>query len=264
MNLDRTLPFLERYTCSELRGSIANMDFEAQTPRWHLVLVSLLTCVVGMAVGLTPDGLALIEFKSALTAISPLLEDWNASDASPCSWGGINCTDSGRVRNISLSAQEPMLEGNISASLGKLEFLEGLVLDQNMLSGSIPPELGNLSRLRMLSLYTNSLTGEIPPELGNCSSLGYLSLFNNSLSGQIPEVIYKNLNLTLFDVSLNNLSGDITTGMTSFHPALCCLGCFSRKNCFLRARVAAHLMLLSSSKTQILRLRVRATNNLGE
>jgi hypothetical protein len=201
MNLDRTLPFLERYTFSELRGSIANMGFEAQTPRWHLVLVSLLTCVVGMAVALTPDGLALIEFKSALTAISPLLEDWNASDASPCSWGGINCTDSGRVRNISLSAQEPMLEGNISASVGELEFLEGLMLDQNMLSGSIPPELGN------------------------CSSLGYLSLFNNVLSGHIPEVICKNLNLTYFDFSNNSLSGDITTGMTSFHSALCCLGC---------------------------------------
>jgi Leucine-rich repeat (LRR) protein len=152
--------------------------------------------------------------------VQECLDHHLSSDASPCSWGGINCTDSGRVRNISLSAQEPMLEGNISASLGKLEFLEGLMLDQNMLSGSIPPELGNLSRLRMLSLYMNSLTGEIPPELGNCSSLSYLALYNNVLSGEIPEVIYKNLNLTLFDVSVNSLSGDITTGMTSFHSAL--------------------------------------------
>jgi hypothetical protein len=197
------------------------MDSETQLPRWNLALVTLLAWVVGMAVALTPDGLALIEFKSALTTISPLLEDWNASDASPCSWGGINCTDSGRVRNISLSAQEILLEGNISASLGKLEFLEGLMLDNNALSGSIPPELGNLSRLSMLSLGNNSLTGEIPPELGNCSSLGYLSLTNNYLlSGYIPEVIYKNLNLTLFDVSGNSLSGDITTGMASFHSAL--------------------------------------------
>jgi hypothetical protein len=69
------------------------------------------------------------------------------------------------------------------------------------------------------------LSGSIPPELGNCSSLGYLSLFNNVLSGHIPEVICKNLNLTYFDFSNNSLSGDITTGMTSFHSALCCLGC---------------------------------------
>jgi hypothetical protein len=217
MNHGCALPFLHRYTIGEVRGSIANMDSETPIPRWNLALVTLLTWVVGMAVGLTPDGLALIEFKSALTAISPLLEDWNASDASPCSWGGISCTDSGHVRNISLSAQEPMLEGFISASLGKLKFLEGLMLDQNMLSGSIPPELGNLSRLRMLSLFTNSLTGEIPPELGNCSNLGYFLLFRNSLSGQIPEVIYKNLNLTVIDVDDNNLYGDITTGMTSFY-----------------------------------------------
>jgi Leucine-rich repeat (LRR) protein len=196
------------------------MDSETPVRRWNLALVTFLTWFVGMAVALTPDGLALIEFKSALTTISPLLEDWNASDASPCSWGGINCTDSGRVRNISLSAQEPTLEGNISASLGKLEFLEGLMLDQNTLSGSIPPELGNLSRLSILSLHDNSLTGEIPPELGNCSSLGYLWLFDNLLSGHIPEVICKNLNLTWFDVSGNSLSGDITTGMASFHSAL--------------------------------------------
>jgi Leucine-rich repeat (LRR) protein len=196
------------------------MDSETPVRRWNLALVTFLTWFVGMAVALTPDGLALIEFKSALTTISPLLEDWNASDTSPCSWGGINCTDSGRVRNISLSAQEPMLEGNISASLGKLEFLEGLMLDNNALSGSIPPELGNLSRLSMLSLGVNSLTGEIPAELGNCSSLFNLSVYNNLLSGYIPEVIYKNLNLTWFDVSENSLSGDITTGMASFHSAL--------------------------------------------
>jgi Leucine-rich repeat (LRR) protein len=196
------------------------MDSETPVRRWNLALVTFLTWFVGMAVALTPDGLALIEFKSALTSISPLLEDWNASDASPCSWGGINCTDSGRVRNISLSVQEPMLEGNISASLGKLEFLEGLMLDNNSLSGSIPPELGNLSRLSMLSLAWNSLTGEIPPELGNCSSLFNLSVYNNLLSGHIPEVIYKNLNLTWFGVSGNSSSGDITTGMASFHSAL--------------------------------------------
>jgi hypothetical protein len=193
------------------------MGFEMQVPRWNLAFVSLLTWVVGMAVALTPDGLALIEFKSGLAVISPLLEDWNASDASPCSWGGISCTDSGRVNNISLSAQEPMLEGNISASLGRLEFLEGLLLDQNTFSGSIPPELGNLSRLQMLSFDLNSLTGEIPPELSNCTSLAYLSVYGNSLTGEVPEAICKNLNLTYIDVSGNDLSGDITTGMTSSH-----------------------------------------------
>jgi hypothetical protein len=54
-------PFLERYTIGEVRGSIANMDFETPAPRWNLALVTLLTWVVGMAAALTPDGLALIE-----------------------------------------------------------------------------------------------------------------------------------------------------------------------------------------------------------
>jgi hypothetical protein len=95
-----------RYVYKSVLRPMQNMDSETPIPRWNLALVTLLAWVVGMAVALTPDGLALIEFKSALTAISPLLEDWNASDAAPCSWGGINCTDSGRVRNISLSTQQ--------------------------------------------------------------------------------------------------------------------------------------------------------------
>ncbi|KAG0618631.1 hypothetical protein M758_4G079900 [Ceratodon purpureus] len=182
-------------------------------PRCVLTVLALVTSAVCMAAGLTPDGSALIEFKNALTVISPLLESWNASDASPCSWGGVICTDSGRVRNITLVAQEPALEGNISSSLGKLEFLEGLGLEQNKLSGSIPPELGNLSSLRMLALSSNALSGEIPPELGSCRSLANISVPFNSLSGNIPEVIYKKLNLTYYDVSNNNFSGDITTAL---------------------------------------------------
>ncbi|KAG0553810.1 hypothetical protein KC19_12G040900 [Ceratodon purpureus] len=188
-------------------------DTTQVVPRWALSVLALFTSAVCMAAGLTPDGSALIEFKNALTVMSPLLESWNASDASPCSWGGVICTDSGRVRNITLVAQEPALEGNISSSLGKLEFLEGLGLEQNKLSGSIPPELGNLSSLRMLSLSSNALSGEIPPELGSCRSLANISVAFNSLSGNIPEVIYKKLNLTYYDVSNNNFSGDITTAL---------------------------------------------------
>lgn len=205
---------------SGLRSSANMGDTTQVVPRWALSVLALFTSAVCMAAGLTPDGSALIEFKNALTVISPLLESWNASDASPCSWGGVICTDSGRVRNITLVAQEPALEGNISSSLGKLEFLEGLGLEQNKLSGSIPPELGNLSSLRMLSLSSNALSGEIPPELGSCRSLANISVPFNSLSGNIPEVIYKKLNLTYYDVSNNNFSGDITTGTAPFHPAL--------------------------------------------
>ena len=85
--------------------------------RWLSPIVALLTCLVSVSVALTPDGLALLEFKNGLTTTSPLLEGWSASDLSPCAWGGIICTANGEVQNISLPNQVPKLEGNISASL---------------------------------------------------------------------------------------------------------------------------------------------------
>ena len=111
-----------------------------------------------MGLALTPDGMALLQFKDALT-ISPVLEGWNASD--PCSWGGINCTAAGRVSEIVLTYQLPALEGHLSASLGELTSLEVLWLDGNLLSGSIPPEIGNLSSLTFLSLSFENFSGEV-------------------------------------------------------------------------------------------------------
>lgn len=178
-----------------------------QIARWVLALVTSLAWFVGMAAPLTPDGLALLDFKRGLTVLSPLLVGWNASDATPCSWGGITCTDGGRVRNVTLSAQAPMLEGNISASLGKLNLLEGLMLDQNLLSGSIPPELGNLHSLSTLVLSNNSLTGQIPPQLGNSSSLVQLWLDTNRLSGDIPESLGNLKSLGSLNLCCNLLAG---------------------------------------------------------
>lgn len=176
---------------------------------WLSAIVTLLTWVTGTAVALTPDGLALMEFRNGLTVISPVLETWKASDSSPCSWGGITCTGSGELQNITLSAQLPMLEGSISASLGKLKSLVGLMLDQNMLSGSIPPELGNLNSLRTVLLSSNSLTGQIPPQLGNCSSLVELWLDGNTLSGDVPESLGNLKALGTLSLASNLLTGEI-------------------------------------------------------
>ncbi|KAG0604296.1 hypothetical protein M758_10G160300 [Ceratodon purpureus] len=157
---------------------------------WLLAIVTLLAWFAGnTTVALTPDGLALMEFRNGLTIISPLLETWNVSDVSPCSWGGITCTASGDVQSIILLSQVPMLEGNISASLGKLKSLEVLSLDGNLLSGSIPPELGNLSNLKNLSLSFQKLLGEVPLQLANCSSLVELRLNENDLTGDITTVL---------------------------------------------------------------------------
>ena len=52
-------------------------DRRMQTaPRWSLALVTLLAWFGGtlMGLALTPDGMALLQFKDALTTISPVLE----------------------------------------------------------------------------------------------------------------------------------------------------------------------------------------------
>ena len=156
-------------------------------PRWSLALVTLLAWFGGTMMGfaLTPDGMALLQFKDALTTISPVLEGWNASDLSPCSWGGINCTAAGRVSEIVLTYQLPPLEGHLSTSLGELTSLEVLWLDGNLLSGSIPPEIGNLSSLMVLSLSFQNFSGEVPPELFNCRNLVQLWLNGNNFTGNI-------------------------------------------------------------------------------
>jgi hypothetical protein len=178
---------------------------------WLLTIVTLLTSLAGnTAAGLTPDGVALMEFKNGLTVTSPELHNWNASDASPCSWGGVTCDPTfAHVVMVNLSAQVPVLEGAISASLGKLTALEDLILDQNLLSGTIPPELGNLTSLTTLSLYSNNLTGDIPPDLGNCGSLTNLWLDQNSLSGTIPDSLTKLKSLGSVFLSQNRLTGQV-------------------------------------------------------
>lgn len=191
---------------------------------------------------LTPDGLALLDFKNGLvntTVASSVMVNWDAGDASPCHWSGVTCSGGGFVRAVNLSSQG--LEGQISPSLGSLRWLEELYLSSNNLHGSIPSELGNCTSLITLYLDGNSLSGQIPASLGNltalsdvnlntnkltgeipasfaaCPSLTYFDVGTNMLTGSVPRVIYSNLNLIGLYVNDNNLTGDITAG-ASFKP----------------------------------------------
>jgi hypothetical protein len=199
--------------------------------------------------GLSADGLALLDFKNGLESQGTALGNWRVSDASPCNWEGVGCSQSGLV--TSLVVANAGLAGPISPSLGKLEELQNLNLTQNMLSGSIPPELGNCSNLttlvldnnqltgtipatlgklqalqalQTLVLSTNELTGVIPAELANCTSLQSLVIPSNQLHGSVTRGIYNISNLRqllIYNISnlrqllvySNNLTGDITEGM---------------------------------------------------
>lgn len=183
----------------------------------------------------SPDGQALLEFKSGITNVDAVvLEDWNELDATPCNWTGITCTAERFVRTVNLTSQG--LEGEISSSLGRLQYLEELILsvnyfggtiprelgnctslvvlylDHNLLSGSIPEELGNLKALGDLYLAFNKFTGEIPPLLAASPSIYIFDVGNNRLSGRIPHVLFENRKLTGLYINDNNFTGNITTG----------------------------------------------------
>ena len=166
--------------------------------------------VVSLAVhqleALTPDGAALLEFKQGLNATDGLLQTWNASDASPCKWQGIQCTNTGFVDSISL---KNLKGGVISASLGRLEFLRTLDLESGQLRGGIPLQLANCTRLETLNLMDNLLTGPLPAELGTLPVFANLLLSRNMLVGKIPDALAASPNLLIFNVSANNLTGRV-------------------------------------------------------
>ncbi|KAJ3106030.1 hypothetical protein HDU96_008361 [Phlyctochytrium bullatum] len=75
------------------------------------------------------------------------------------------------------------LNSFIPPTIGNLDALEYLYLDDCGLTGNIPSWLGSLSGLTQLSLWGNSLNSTIPPALGNLRSLTYLVIDKNILWG---------------------------------------------------------------------------------
>lgn len=108
------------------------------------------------------------------------------------------------------------LDGTIpSATLGTLQKLTYLELDNNSLSGSIPPELGLCKSLALLNLAKNRLTGVLPVQLGNLSHLQVLKLQFNKLVGEIPVQLTQLHSLSTLNISWNSLSGSIPDSISS-------------------------------------------------
>jgi len=181
-----------------------------------LVFPFLLALQVIASNAVTPDGQALLEFRSGISSNEDavVLADrsgdfgvWNELDATPCNWTGITCTAESFVRTVNLTSQG--LEGEISSSLGRLQHLQELYLSANSFHGSIPRELGNCSRLVVLYLDHNFLSGTIPDDLGNLKALGDVYLAFNELEGEIPSSLAASTSMYIFDVGTNRLSGRI-------------------------------------------------------
>jgi hypothetical protein len=82
-------------------------------------------------------------------------------------------------------------------------------LQHQHIQGVIPPTIGYLQELQILNLEDNLMEGEIPESLGLLSKLHTLVLSNNGFQGSIPAAIL-DLNLTTFDINNTQLMGHVS------------------------------------------------------
>ena len=115
----------------------------------------------GFQATLVADCTTLLGLKDTLRGTATL--NW-AEDLAMNSWDGVELWAGGRVSKLNLYNRN--LDGQIPATLGDLDYLNTLILQENALTGPIPAELGNLSRLIALTLNHNQLSGPRPGRVG--------------------------------------------------------------------------------------------------
>ncbi|CAL0307498.1 unnamed protein product [Lupinus luteus] len=167
------------------------------------------TLTVLSSVSANSEGDALYALKRSFSDPDNVLQSWDPTLVSPCTWFHVTCNQNNRVTRLDLGNSN--LSGHLVPELEKLEHLQYLELYKNNIQGVIPPELGNLKNLVSLDLYNNNISGIIPPSLGNLKNLVFLRLNDNRLTGPIPKELVGPPNLKVVDVSNNDLCGTIPT-----------------------------------------------------
>ncbi|KAI3848170.1 hypothetical protein MKX03_029469 [Papaver bracteatum] len=155
------------------------------------------------------EGDALYTLRRSLSDPDNVLQSWDPTLVTPCTWFHITCDQDNHVTRVDLGNSN--LSGHLVPELGNLARLQYLELYKNNFQGKIPVELGNLKSLISLDLYNNNISGIIPPALGKLKSLVFLRLNDNQLNGQIPRELGVISSLKVVDVSNNNLCGTIPT-----------------------------------------------------
>ncbi|CAK9140588.1 unnamed protein product [Ilex paraguariensis] len=153
-----------------------------------LSYIILLYIVVNKARALSPDGQALVSFRTTILSSDGVLLQWRPEDPDPCGWKGVKC-DPKSKRVTSLSLPNHKLSGSISSDVGKLEHLRFLALHDNSFYGTVPSALGNCTELKSLSLPNHKLSGSISSDVGKLEHLRFLALHDNSFYGTVPSAL---------------------------------------------------------------------------
>lgn len=194
------------------------------------------------------DEAGLLAFKSGITSDpSGLLVSWKQGTDCCNTWIGITCLQDNRVTALTLVGQpqnsSSFLSGTISSSLSKLQFLDGIYLqdlknisgsfplflfnlprllfvyiENNLLSGQLPVNISKLSKLEAFSVKGNRFSGVLPTSIGQLNQLTQLKLGGNLFSGTIPYSIGNISSLSVLSLDQNQLTGtipDFFTGLTN-------------------------------------------------
>ncbi|KAH0932697.1 hypothetical protein HID58_009814 [Brassica napus] len=151
-----------------------------------LLMISLLCALTNEIEAISPDGEALLSFRSGISSSDGAIRQWRSEDPDPCNWKGVTC-DARTKRVTALSLTHHKLSGPLPPELGKLDQLRLLYLQNNYLTGPIPSEMGNLTGLKNLDISNNGLIGAIPVSLGQLQKLTSFNVSNNFLVGKIPS-----------------------------------------------------------------------------
>ncbi|CAL0317560.1 unnamed protein product [Lupinus luteus] len=191
---------------------------------FFISLIITLTLTLSTTISANSEGDALYTLKRTLSDPYNVLQSWDPTLVSPCTWFHVTCNQDNRVTRLDLGNSN--LSGHLVPQLGNLQHLQYLYvttihtlrlvnydceLYKNNIQGVIPPELGNLKNLISLDLYNNNISGTVPPSLGNLKNLVFLRLNDNRLTGPIPKELVGLPNLKVVNVSSNDLCGTIPT-----------------------------------------------------
>ncbi|GKC62275.1 receptor-like protein 7 [Tanacetum coccineum] len=115
----------------------------------------------------------------------------------------------------SLVISKTNFSGGIPESIGNLDKLSRIELQQNNFAGPIPESMKRLTQLSYVDLSSNKFIGNIP-SFQLCKKLAHIDLSRNSLSGMIPSPYFQDLhNLISVDLSFNGFDGNISSSLFS-------------------------------------------------
>ncbi|KAJ0441818.1 putative protein kinase RLK-Pelle-LRR-III family [Helianthus annuus] len=185
------------------------------SPFLHSILFFSILLFLPSISALNLEGITLLSFKHSLSHQPSLLQNWNQSDPTPCSWSGVTCSPKpGPVTGLSLPNSH--LSGSIPIELARLKRLRVLNLSNNSLNGTLPISVFTAFRsLRVLNLSNNYLTGGIP---AGFDSVNVLDLSSNSFSGALP-LLFGGESLNYLNLSHNKLSGSVFPEFAEQIPA---------------------------------------------